>query len=196
MREDKILEIFYYISKNSRGNNSCTIERAMRYLYFADRFHVLKYGTLISGDCYFVKSTGAFAVNSELILREALKNGSEAIEVVGYNIFGPTSENFKIKYLKKSEIEALDFAIKSLKKIMNKELLKLVKEFPEYKRYAGALKNRGASRFPLILEDFFSKFQSKKHNFYSQISNKQKKAAKKKFLGESKEGANSSTPKT
>ena len=155
-----ILESLYYLSKQL--NKSVDKLSAIKLLFFADRYHLRKYGRLISEDTYYALPHGPVASNSLNIINEILIDnsvGSDRIYIVKTDkkdTFIATKDNLELEYLSNSDIEALDFVIEHFaNKYKAWELRDLSHEYPEWKRYQHTLDSESSKREKIIMDDFF-----------------------------------------
>jgi len=134
--------------------------KALKLLYFADRFHLRKYGRPITNDEYFAMSYGPvpsgakdlvagsdFRPDSEKAYAGQYLNTIERYELS--SLSGPDCEVFS-----KTDQEALKFAWKRFGGLKEFELAQLTHEYPEWKRHEVALKSEATSRAKMNFSDF------------------------------------------
>lgn len=155
-----ILESFYYLSK--KLNKSVDKLSAIKLLFFADRFHLRKYGRLISEDTYYALPHGPVASNSLNIINEILTDNTVGadktyiLKTDTKDTFIATDERLELEYLSDSDIEALDFVIENFaNKYEAWALRDLSHEYPEWKRYKHTLEREVSKRELIIMDDFF-----------------------------------------
>lgn len=123
----------YYISKM----------RLLKFIFFADLYHLNKYGRPILGDKYVAMNNGP--VLSKLY--DMLKNSSRDYRVEKGKFIIPNKEP-DLDCLSKSDIEALDYALKEYSSYNAFEMSALTHEHDSWKN---ARKNSPSSKAPLIM---------------------------------------------
>jgi len=153
-----ILESFYYLAKKLES----PIDKlaAVKLLFFADRYHLRKYGRLISDDTYYALPHGPVASNSLDILNlvmNGMKAGVEKEYIKKHhgNAFTSIDENYELEYLSDSDVEALDFVITEFGNNETWELRDLTHEYPEWKRFQKTLESQSSRRELIMMSDFF-----------------------------------------
>mgnify|MGYP000977543113 CR=1 FL=1 len=155
------VQALYYISE--KLNHPVDKITAIKLIYFADRYHLRKYGRLITGDVYYAMKYGTVASNIKDILSNNICNeeGKGYIEQCIKKIDDKTYESVKsdiqLKSLSKTDIEALDFVIKKLGSLTSWELSELSHKYPEWKRFENTLSDDN-KREPVVIDDFFSDY--------------------------------------
>lgn len=153
-----ILESFYYLAKKLES----PIDKlaAVKLLFFADRYHLRKYGRLISDDTYYALPHGPVASNSLDIINLVLtdnNNGTEKNYIKKYDgtAFSAVDNDYELEYLSDSDVEALDFVIAEFGDMKTWDLRDLTHEYPEWKRYKQTLESQSSRREKIKMEDFF-----------------------------------------
>ncbi len=153
-----VLEAFYYLAKKI----DAPIDKlaAIKLLFFADRYHIRKYGRLISDDVYFALPHGPVASNSLDILNIVMNGHSAGVDKAylkreSANAFVSVDSEYDFEYLSDSDIEALDFTIENFSSYETWELRNLTHEYPEWKRYKSTLESNLSRREKIIMDDFF-----------------------------------------
>lgn len=133
--------------------------KALKLVYFADRYHLRKYGRLVTNDTYFAMDYGP------------VPSGTKDIaETSGF--LGEVEREYAARYLKKkgnltlvsvkppdtevfsdSDIEALDFAWNTFGRFDQFRLRDITHQYPEWSRHESAL-GSVASRIQMNLIDF------------------------------------------
>jgi uncharacterized phage-associated protein len=133
--------------------------KALKLIYFADRYHLRKYGRLVTNDTYFAMDNGP------------VPSGAKDI-AEGSSFLGKVEKEYSAGYLKKkdsytlfslkpldtgvfsdSDIEALNFAWERFGKFGQFDLAKLTHRYPEWSKHESSLRNV-ASRKQMNLTDF------------------------------------------
>lgn len=153
-----ILESFYYLAKKS----DAPVDKlaAIKLLFFADRYHLRKYGRLISDDTYYALPHGPVASNALNIVNDVLAGENagvtkQYIKSHTANAFISVEDEYELEYLSDSDIEALDFAIEKFGKQEAWSLRNLTHKYPEWKRFEHTLENQLSRREKILMSDFF-----------------------------------------
>jgi hypothetical protein len=113
---DKTLEaILYIVSRYGEVGRF----HALKSLYFADRFHLRKYGRPITGDTYIAMDSGPIPAHAAAILKQKVpKPERQAVAdalVPGINAHHPTYKIHRepdLSYFSKTDLECLDEGFK------------------------------------------------------------------------------------
>lgn len=132
--------------------------KVLKLIYFADRYHLRKYGRLISNDIYFAMEYGPVASstkdilsNSEFLGQAENDYSAQYINTDTRNIIS-SIKPFDEDVFSDSDLEALDFAWDRFGKYNNFNLAELTHLYPEWFKHQDALRIR--SRIEMRLEDF------------------------------------------
>lgn len=133
--------------------------KALKLIYLADRYHLRKYGRLITNDVYFAmnygpvpSSTKDIAETSEFLGDREKEYASQFIKGID-NLTLQTVNTIDDSVFSESDSEAMGFAWKKFGHLNPFELAELTHEYPEWKKYEKALELD--SRVQMYLEDFF-----------------------------------------
>ena len=135
----------------------------LKLIFFADRYHIRNYGTLMTFDKYVaiplgpVPSEGKDILNHDafyyqnILLPEDREYLSEVIRKRGYDveIFESTGT------LSESTIEAIDFAVDHFGRFDQYELAEITHDYPEWKKYEYLIKSGESRCNDMQLIDFF-----------------------------------------
>ena len=146
--------------------NGGTIDklRMLKLVYFADRYHLRKYGRLITNDQYWAMQFGPVASSVKEMAELDSLCGTERHYAMQYLLRGMEDLN-EPKYLVKSissmdesvfsesDLEALNYAWDRFSSNM-RSLVNITHRYPEWKRHESRLE-AGESRVPMSLYDFF-----------------------------------------
>lgn len=133
--------------------------KAIKLIYFADRYHLRKYGRLLTNDEYFAMPYGPVASGVKDIAEMSSFLGKEER---GYaELFLKVPNRYDIESAKndfdnvfsESDMEALSFAWRSFGHLPEFELSEITHEYPDYKKHETKLKEY--SRIRMNCEDFF-----------------------------------------
>jgi len=146
----------FFALKNGGDVNKLKV---IKLIFFADRYHLRKYGRLITNDEYFAMDHGPvgsavkdIAELSEFLDLKESSYASEFIEVPNrYNV--KSLEDFDSSVFSESDLEALTFAWNKFGQYDQFALRDITHEYPEWKRHEHALKD--CSRLRMNYKDFF-----------------------------------------
>jgi len=153
----KATQVLDYFAEKSDG----TINRmkALKLVYFADKYHLRKYGRLITNDTYFAMDNGPvasgakdLAEESDFTSREAQNYASSYIGASGrydYLAKRPTDRT----ELSSSDLEALDYAWDKFGHLDERGIVDLTHKYPDWYKHELALSLSG--RAQMDLDDFF-----------------------------------------
>jgi len=133
--------------------------KALKLLYFADRYHLRKYGRLISNDTYFAMDHGPVASGTKDIAQqtdfigETERDYSTRYLIVEHLHDVSSKSTYDDKVFSDSDIEALKFAWEKFGHLDQFQLAKLTHKYPEWLKYENSLKLN--SRIQMDLIDFF-----------------------------------------
>lgn len=162
--------------------------KALKLIYFADRYHLRKFGRTITNDEYYAMDYGPVASGTKDILEMSTFLDRNENDYAS-KFLKPQKANKNIKAinpvdyseLSVSEIEALNFVWDKLGSKDNFYLVDLTHQYPEWKKHEEQLK-RGITRIKMDLTDFFDDSTSNVEKFYE--LNAEEKEAKIEFLKE------------
>ena len=147
-----------YIIRNSSMTHSLDKISILNLLFFADRYHLRKYGRTISNsdDSYCAMRNGVVALATYDLLK-SISNEQELEKDGLHNIKskGAFLEREDYDCLSDTDIEALDFSVNNFGKFSSKELVRISHLYPEWKRFEEELAKTDAS-YPIQIDDFFS----------------------------------------
>jgi uncharacterized phage-associated protein len=135
--------------------------KALKLVYIADRYHLRKYGRLITNDTYFAMNYGPVPSGAKDIAEasEVFLDRNEGEYSSQYII---SEDNLTMRSLhpvdevvfSESDIEALEFAWATFGHFDQFQLADYTHHYPEWKRHEQSLKSD--SRILISLEDFFN----------------------------------------
>ncbi len=137
--------------------------KAIKLVYFADRYHLRKYGRPISNDEYVAMKFGPvnsgvkdIAEFSDFASEEEKKYASTFIKKEGSHYFKSVLE-INRKIFSESDIEALEFAWENFGEYDQFKLADLTHNYPEWKKHEEKLKPHSRhTRIRMDYEDFLS----------------------------------------
>lgn len=118
---DKANAVVLYLANKYDGISKM---RLLKYVFFADLYHLEHYGRPILGDRYVAMDNGP--VLSKLY--DLLKNPTDDFKIVKNLIVVPNAKP-DLGYLSKSDIEALDYVLEQYSQFETLELSELTHEF-------------------------------------------------------------------
>ena len=155
----KIVQAVAYLAQKS-GAEGLNRLHAFKLLYLADRDHLRRCGSLITGDSYNAMKYGPLPVATERLLKSKRAPEAEcgyAGQYLRMESTGQTSavihcKKIDLDQLSRQEIESLDLAWSVYQRAT--DIVEYTHEFPEWKR---AYKKRvaGMTAVPMKIEDFF-----------------------------------------
>jgi uncharacterized phage-associated protein len=135
--------------------------KALKLVYFADRYHLRRYGRPVVGDEYVAMNYGPVASGTKDIAEMSDFLGEEE-KVYAKRFIRPTETALGYssvadvdgKVLSESDHEALEFAWTRFGRVEKYELAKLTHRYPDWKRHEPALRSKVVSRAPMNYRDF------------------------------------------
>lgn len=132
--------------------------KALKLIYLADRYHLRKYGRLITNDIYFAMNYGPvsssvkdIAENSEFLGEMEKRYAASYISPKGrHELRSKTAPDTDV--FSDSDIEALNFAWETFSHLGQFELAEITHNYPEWAKHREALKFD--SRIQMDLSDF------------------------------------------
>jgi uncharacterized phage-associated protein len=156
----KAVDALNYLIQKSSGHEINKLH-LMKLVWAADRYHLRKFGRLVTGDSYVAMPRGPVAslildiINADDFLSEGdLEYSKQYIEL------NSSSHNVKSilissnDSLSKSDTEALDFSWSTFGTTSRFDLVDITHQYPEWKRHEPTLANIRTS-IPMDLRDFF-----------------------------------------
>ena len=160
----KATQALNYLAMNFGGKINKM--QAIKLIYFADRYHLRKYGRPVTNDEYVAMEYGSV--------------GSKTKDIAENTTFLDKIESeYSERYIKKpdqyyiqsinevdmdvfsdSDTEALDFAINNLRRFDQYDLAKISHAYPEWKKFEKELESGSGSAFSMNYEDFFKDAES------------------------------------
>jgi uncharacterized phage-associated protein len=133
--------------------------RALKLVFFADRYHLRKYGRLVTNDEYWAMDYGPVASNTKDLAEMSAFLGEQE-KAYAKKFLEPADQDHRYgskapvdeSVLSASDLEALQFAWKTFGR--KGRLVDLTHEYPERKRHEATLKAKQVSRVRIRYEDF------------------------------------------
>jgi len=171
----KVTQVLNYLARELGG----TINKlkAIKLIYLADKYHLRKYGRLVTGDQYIAMKLGPvqsgvkdIADLSDFLGSEERDYASIFISKEGHDIGSIREVDYD--ELSQTDIEALDFVLERFGNFRDSDLIKLTHRGYEWRRHENELKLR--SRVSMDIIDFF---EDSAKDYISEITKDTKKAA-------------------
>jgi uncharacterized phage-associated protein len=162
--------------------------KALKLLFFADRYHIRKYGRPVSENAYFAMARGPVASEAKHVAEDAKRLGPSSrtyarrfIRQKG-NTFDYTSvAEVDLAVLSKTDIEALNFAWGVFGHYSKFQLCQITHHYPEWKRHARTLQRGTQRRVPMDYVDFFDEPDSG-YNPCHELSGKDRQIARELYV--------------
>jgi len=136
--------------------------KALKLLFFADRYHLRKYGRPVSECAYFAMSHGPVASEAKQVAEEhallpasARSYARRFLEKKGDYDYASVAD-FDKSVLSETDVEALTFAWENFGYLPKYQLRGITHHYPEWKRHERALKPGGPRRVKMEYADFFA----------------------------------------
>jgi uncharacterized phage-associated protein len=133
--------------------------KALKLIYFADRYHLRKFGRPITNDEYFAMSYGPVASGVKDIAEmvsflgdQEREYAEQFIQVLDRYTIQSIGE-LETEVLSESDIEALHFALENFGQMDEFRLAEETHKYPDWNRHQSSLKVQ--SRVRMSYEDFF-----------------------------------------
>ncbi|MFH1620031.1 MAG: Panacea domain-containing protein [bacterium] len=183
MHSKTIIEtIFYLLTKKESADKI----QLIKWVYLADKCHLVKYGRTITGDQYYAMQYGPVGSTVKDVLELNGLPGPEAkyaeslIENIDNVTFKRRKDAPKVAFnqLSETDREALDFVIKKFGNMGSWELKDYTHKYPEWKQHERRLKT-ASRRGKINTEELFSLLR----NDYIAVPPERLKLAKEIFSG-------------
>jgi len=159
-----IIESIYYLLKNLGKADKIKL---VKLLYFADKYHLIKYGRTITNDDYWAMGYGPVGSNVKDVLEYDTNftisdnehtYAEKYFSKIGVNHFKiiTSKETPKFKYLSETDIEALDYVIERFGSMESWNIADLSHEYPEWLQYKELFKKNEIRRERIQTEELIS----------------------------------------
>jgi uncharacterized phage-associated protein len=135
--------------------------KALKLLFFADRYHLRKYGRPVSDCAYFAMKHGPVASEAKNVAEESTRLDNRSRSYAKRYVRKDDPYHFSSvgevddAILSKTDKEALDFAWQTFGHYSEFRLRDITHHYPEWKRHARAL-HAGHRRVKIDCSDFFA----------------------------------------
>src|SRR5437667_2727819 len=135
--------------------------KALKLVYFADRYHLRKYGRPVVGDEYMAMTYGPVASGtkdlaemSDFLGEEEARYAKRFIQPSETGLAYSSVACVDEKVFSESDREALQFAWREFGRIDKYKLANLTHRYPDWKRHEAALDTKFVTRAPMNYRDF------------------------------------------
>lgn len=150
----------YFAGKNEGRLNKM---KALKLVFFADRYHLRKYGRPITNDEYFAMNYGPvpsgvkdIAEGCDDFLAEVEKDyAARFIKPLDHKVFCSTAQP-DLEVFSETDREALDFAWRTFGHLNQYDLADLTHQYPEWKCHEAAIVGGTSSRVKMSYSDFLN----------------------------------------
>jgi uncharacterized phage-associated protein len=172
---EKIVQAINYLIKKENGKINKM--KAIKLIYFADRYHLRKYGELITNDKYYAMKYGPVPTITKDVLvlnnfldEDVLMYAKQYLANEGeYEI--RTVKEVDLDFISETEIEALEFAYKEYGTKDEFQLAKITHDYPEWINLQDQLKI--SKRAEMDIKHFVNDPVNKQNPCY-ELNNKDK----------------------
>ena len=131
----------------------------LKLIFFADKYHMMKYARSITNDTYYAMKYGPVASNMKNILDFDFLGDNEKRYIEKYLVKNGNQIDIKEKFekfnmLSDTDKEGLEFAYENFGEYKTFDLVDITHNFYEWKRFEKSLEN-GLTREKILEEDFF-----------------------------------------
>lgn len=171
----KVTQVLNYMAKKLGGK----VEKfkAIKLIYLADKYHLRRYGRLVTGDQYIAMKLGPvqsgvkdIADLSDFLGTEEREYASRFIHKKGHEI--KSINEIEYNELSETDIEALDFVLERFGNFSDSELIELTHKGYEWKKHENELRLK--SRVDMDILDFF---EDSADDYISEVTKDTKEAA-------------------
>ncbi len=156
----KAAQAINYLAKKEGGRIDKL--KLIKLVYFADRFHLRRYGRPIMNDTYVAMRRGPvgssvkdIAEFSDFLDETERGYASKYLDHAGVDNIVVSVANVDTNIFSKSELEALDFSYNEFGSENASSLVDVTHRYPEWNKFKGALTSEETTREPMSYSDFF-----------------------------------------
>ncbi|MBN8694085.1 MAG: SocA family protein [Bacteroidetes bacterium] len=154
-RRKKSLQALSYLA-NKTDDKSINRMKAIKLLWIADKYHLLKYGRTILKDNYHALPHGPVCSDTKDISHCTEEYVCEYIEKSGQHAI-KALKDFDASLFSKTDLEVLDLVWKEFGKFDQFKLEKITHEYPEWKKFEDRLNDANRpNSYKMNLNDFFN----------------------------------------
>ncbi len=167
----KAVQAINYFAKKEGGKIDKL--KLIKLLYFADRYHIRKYGRPIINDVYLAMPLGAVGSStkdivdsSRFLAEEEGVYAREFFHTVGNSVTSITDIDLDI--FSKSDIEAFDFVYSVFGNYKASSLVNICHKYPEWKKFKELFDSKETTRESMNYLDFFDNPKNEIDDFLMQ----------------------------
>jgi len=172
----KITQAINYLAKKSGGQIDKL--KTIKLLFFADRYHLRKFGRPLTNDNYFAMDLGPVGSETKDIIDQTVylpKNvkayAAKFLEKIDNTV--KSREDVDRAVFSKSDTEALDFVWDVFGKFTGFQLKDISHKYPEWKKHEEILK-AGTLSVPMDYLDFFNDPNPRFYNLCHELTGEEK----------------------
>lgn len=159
-----IIQAVHYLLTQLGPTNKIKI---VKLLYFADKFHLMQYGRLITNDKYYAMEHGPVGsvtkdifYPSNLSLSETeMEYSKKLIKDEDDHVFSAIDTDIEYDSLSETDIEVLNIIIRELGETEAWQLRDKTHEYPEWKKYEEQFNEKLTSRENIKTQELFSRIK-------------------------------------
>jgi uncharacterized phage-associated protein len=160
---EKTTQALNYLAVKSDG----AIDRmkALKLIFFADRYHLRKYGRPVTGDTYWAMKRGpvaslaanlaAYDTCSSEFLEDAERDYAATFLTPGPEFLVASKQPVDRDVFSATDLEALDFAWAEFGKLPSWQLYRVTHAYPEWRKRSAGLETGRQTRAAMAYADFF-----------------------------------------
>jgi uncharacterized phage-associated protein len=177
------------ISKNAKANKLSIL----KLLFFAEKYHVRKYGSFFTNDVFYAMKLGPVPSGAKNLLsfsdmdadlRPYYDNKLEKADEYFVKSLRAFKTRGDYEDLSDTAIESLDFAIKHFGRLTHSKLVNETHKYPEWKRFEATLQSGATTRENIVIDDYFIDSIGKNDPYNGITSNEVLKLNQEWFKGE------------
>lgn len=177
----KITQLINFFAVQNSG--SIDKLKALKLIYLSDRYHIRKYGRLITNDFYFAMPLGPVASGTKDILeRSAFID--DKVNAYASEYLAPTEDvnvvksikNFDNSVLSPSELETINYIWAKYNNFNGIQLSNITHKYPEWSKFQGKLDSGIIQRAEMNVFDFFEESPDKEADILYELTPEEKEA--------------------
>ena len=156
--KSSVQAIYYITTKRHKSLDHWTV---LKLIFFADRYHLRKYGRTVTDDNYFAMQKGPVPSTVYDIIKGAIETNERSYvnKFLQYK-----NKNKNITFTKKglttdslseTDVEALDFALNTFDFGYPGDISNISHIYPEWNKYENGYDSNPFARYPMNINDFF-----------------------------------------
>ena len=182
----KATQALNFLARQSPGGRINKL-KALKLVFFADRYHLRKFGRPVTECAYFAMTHGPVASEAkhvaeddDLLPAPARSYARKFLEKKSVYDFASVADVDKSVF-SESDLEALTFAWENFGYFPKYQLRDITHHYPEWKRHEHAIKDQGHKRVKIDCADFFAEPDAG-YNPCHALTAKEREVARELFL--------------